>query len=73
MIKADDICYVPTKNMCRIKEHLSEDFFPDNQHEIVRQEIVTYRRKEGRLFKTTFSRVFIENWHTDTTTEECIG
>lgn len=73
MIKDDDLCYIPTRNMCRINEELSEDFFPEKPHEIVRQEIVTYRRHSGKLFKTTFSRVFIENWHTDTTTEECIG
>ena len=69
MIK-DDLCYLPTNGLCRINEVLDDTFFPKDKESIIKQELITYSRKDGAIKKVTFKRDFIGNRHTDSTSTE---
>jgi hypothetical protein len=73
MSKKDDLCYLPTERLCSLKEALPDEFMPKNQHEITRQEIITYRKTENGLRRVTFVRTFVDNWHHDSVTEEVLS
>jgi hypothetical protein len=71
--KKDDLCYFPTERLCSLKDVLPDEFMPKNQHEITRQEIITYRKTESGIRRVTFVRSFVNNWHHDSVTEESLG
>lgn len=73
MSKKDDLCYLPTQNLCSLNEFLPESFMPKNKEQITRQEIVTYRNTDHGIIRTTFVRNFVKNWHYDEIKEERLG
>lgn len=66
----EDLCYLPTKNLCSLNFFLSEEFFPDDLGDVFKQEVVTYHRIDGGIKKTTFVRNFVGKTHYDSTTSE---
>lgn len=74
MSKTGHYCYLPTNNLCHLAEHLSDEFFPNDEGDIFRQEIVTYRAVDGVIRKTTFVRRFYKDGkHDDGQVSEVIG
>lgn len=67
---ADDLCYIPTKQLCSLKDKLDDDFFPDDTESVFKQEVVTYQRIAGGIKRSTLVRTFIGNRHSDSYTQE---
>ena len=61
----DDLCYIPTRGMCKINKVLDKEFFEDDPENIIKQEIITYKKDGNRIKKMTFERTYIDNKHTD--------
>mgnify|MGYP003108879375 FL=1 len=71
----DDLCYIPTRGMCEINKVLDKEFFEDDPENIIKQEIITYKKDGNRIKKITFERTYIANKHTDCHSTEifCTG
>jgi hypothetical protein len=71
----DDLCYIPTRGMCKINKVLDKEFFEDDPENIIKQEIITYKKDGNRIKKMTFERTYIDNKHTDCHSTEifCTG
>tara|TARA_Y100000004_G_scaffold22960_1_gene23312 strand:- start:373 stop:600 length:228 start_codon:yes stop_codon:yes gene_type:complete len=61
----DDLCYIPTRGMCKINKVLDKDFFEDDPENIIQQELITYKKDGKNVKKITFTRTYIDNKHTD--------
>ena len=71
MIKNGHFCYLPTNKLCELSERLTQDFFPSDFDDVIRQEIVTYKKNEFGMKKTTFTRHFYSDGsHEDQTSSE---
>ena len=65
-----DLCYLPTKGLCKINNILDDSFFPENKGNILSQELVTYEKVKGGIKKTTFKRNFLKTTHHDSHVSE---
>ena len=45
----DDLCYIPTRGMCKINKVLDKEFFEDDPENIIKQEIITYKKDGNRI------------------------
>ena len=45
----DDLCYIPTRGMCKINKVLDKEFFEDDPENIIKQEIITYKRDGNKI------------------------
>ena len=67
---AEDLCYFPTQGLCSLKGKLDESYFPKNQKNIFRQELVTYEMTDIGVKRTTHVRNFSGVTHYDSRTSE---
>ena len=65
-----DLCYLPTNGLCKLNEILDDSFFPSNQENIIKQELITYEKIDGAIKKSIFQRNFIGTRHHDGHTTE---
>jgi|TARA_A100001391_G_scaffold165099_1_gene124951 hypothetical protein len=60
-----DLCYLPTNGLCKLNEILDDSFFPSNQENIIKQELITYEKIDGAIKKSIFQRNYIGTRHHD--------
>jgi len=70
--KKADLCYLPTSRLCSLNDALEDSHFPDNKHNVFRQETVTYEYVDNGIKVTTFVRNFSGDTHFDSTTSQII-
>jgi hypothetical protein len=61
--------------MCKINKVLDKEFFEDDPENIIKQEIITYKRDGNKIKKMIFERTYIDNKQTDCHSTEifCTG
>lgn len=69
----EDLCYFPTNGLCSLKGKLDDSYFPENQPNIFRQELITYEMTVHGVKRTTHTRNFSGVTHYDARVSEFLG